>query len=319
MSRVLLLQLDGKIPNLALMRIAAHHRVRGDEVELRQCRKLEAAERRFFDEPDLVYASAIFTRSRPICERLQAVYPNILIGGTGWSETDTLEQHGILSKECDYSLYPAFRHSMGFTHRGCRLKCPFCVVPRKEGRWRAEGSIWDIWRGEPWPREVMLLDNDFFGDDSWRERMREIREGRFKVCWNQGINVRTLTDEQAEAIASVKFRDDQFKRPQLYCAWDNRKDEVKLFAGLERLARAGVRPKDIMVYVLIGYWKGPELNEDDLYRHQRLVDFGCQPYPMPFVRTRQLVGFQRWAVLRHDRVVPWERYEHANYRPEAIR
>lgn len=32
---VLLLQLDGKLPNLALMRIAAHHRAQGDAVELR--------------------------------------------------------------------------------------------------------------------------------------------------------------------------------------------------------------------------------------------------------------------------------------------
>ena len=34
--QTLLLQLDGKIPNLALMRIATHHRARGDDVILRQ-------------------------------------------------------------------------------------------------------------------------------------------------------------------------------------------------------------------------------------------------------------------------------------------
>lgn len=32
---VLLLQLDGKIPNIALMRLAAHHRALGDVVVLR--------------------------------------------------------------------------------------------------------------------------------------------------------------------------------------------------------------------------------------------------------------------------------------------
>ena len=49
----------------------------------------------------------------------------------------------------DYSIYGAsFAASIGFTQRGCRLKCPFCVVPRKEG---------GIWRGEPYPRHLHLL------------------------------------------------------------------------------------------------------------------------------------------------------------------
>lgn len=40
--RVLLWHLDGKLPNLALMRIAAHHRERGDQVELRLTELLAA-------------------------------------------------------------------------------------------------------------------------------------------------------------------------------------------------------------------------------------------------------------------------------------
>src|SRR6266436_1647510 len=34
----------------------------------------------------------------------------------------------------DYSLYPKFTGSLGFTQRGCRLSCKFCVVPIKEGK-----------------------------------------------------------------------------------------------------------------------------------------------------------------------------------------
>ena len=36
MGHVLLWHLDGRLPNLALMRIAAHHRALGDTVELRR-------------------------------------------------------------------------------------------------------------------------------------------------------------------------------------------------------------------------------------------------------------------------------------------
>src|SRR5262249_29094561 len=35
--KVLLLQLDGKLPNIALMRIAAHHRPYADDIAFRHC------------------------------------------------------------------------------------------------------------------------------------------------------------------------------------------------------------------------------------------------------------------------------------------
>ena len=52
--KVLLFQLDGKIPNLALMRIAAHHRALGDEVALRIVGNVPAIERHFWERADRV-------------------------------------------------------------------------------------------------------------------------------------------------------------------------------------------------------------------------------------------------------------------------
>ena len=86
--KVLLFQLDGKLPNLALMRLAAHHRARGDDVELRKVGNPTALERGLWDDdPDHVYASLIFERTRPLAERLQTVYPGVVLGGTGWDLT----------------------------------------------------------------------------------------------------------------------------------------------------------------------------------------------------------------------------------------
>ena len=87
-----------------------------------------------------------------------------VLGGTGWDATITLAHAGIPETgPLDYTLYPGYPHSLGFTQRGCRLHCPFCVVPRKEGRVQPVATIAEIWRGEPWPRHILLLDNDFFG------------------------------------------------------------------------------------------------------------------------------------------------------------
>src|SRR5215472_5119642 len=278
----LVFQLDGKIPNIALMRLVAHLRAQGEEIEFRWTGN---PLKELWDKPTRVYASAIFEKSRPVVAQLKGEFPEAIVGGTGVSVDSSLEAIGIETLKQDYSIYPKWTQSIGFTQRGCRLKCPFCVVPRKEGRIRTEQTIWDIWRGDPWPRELILLDNDFFGQAEWRERIAEIRTGYFKVSFNQGINARFLTDESAEALASVDYRDDSMKYKRIYTAWDNRQDEERLFKGLNRLLKYGVSPSHIMVYMLIGYWPGETL-QDRLYRQARLRAYGVDPYPMPFVRTR---------------------------------
>ncbi len=320
MGNVLLLQLDGKTPNLALMRLAGFHRGRGDFVELRQVRTVEAARRQLFPEEwGRVYASAIFEKTRPVCEQVLRTWPEAVVGGTGWSETDTIEQHGVpAGQRPDYTDYPSFAASLGFTQRGCRLRCGFCKVPRTEGKNRAAATVAEIYRGEPYPRHLLLLDNDFFGQPGWRDLVGEIRGGGFKVCFNQGFNVRLIGEEEAEAIASVDYRDDQFKVRRLYTAWDNRKDEERLFRNLAALTRHGAKPDDIMVYMLVGYWDGPRLTDDDFYRHRKLREFGCRPYPMPYARTRELCGFQRWVVAAYDKRVPWGRWERAGYEPRRL-
>ena len=310
---VLLLQLDGKLPNLALMRIATHHRRKGDTVLLRR-----GYSTKLWDPTwDKVYISLIFQRTRETAEKAIQVHPHALVGGTGWDETLTIESVGIYDIEPDYSDYPDFRQSLGFTQRGCRLKCPFCVVPRKEGAVRWDNSINTIYRGEPWPKELVLLDNDFFGHPDWPLRIEEIQAGPFKVNFNQGINARMLNDETAAAIASVDYRNARMDRKQIYTAWDNRKDEKRLFAGLNALVKHGVKPRDIMVYMLIGYWPG-ETEDDRLYRQQQLRDFGAIPYPMPYERTRELVGFQRWIVGAYDKRIPWDEWKKAKYKPENL-
>lgn len=116
--RVLLWHLDGKLPNLALMRIAAHHRERGDRVELRRVSNgsaLDAAawrevEPRFGDPQwDRVYSSAIFERTRPLVDRVAVLYPGAELGGTGtWSIGRRLADVGIDEDgPLDYSSYPA--------------------------------------------------------------------------------------------------------------------------------------------------------------------------------------------------------------------
>ena len=303
--QVRLTQLDGKLPNLALMKLAHWRRSQGDEVFLARTPTPTLFEPAY----DKVYASAIFSWTQPVINRLRLAYPQAIVGGTG--SDSTIEVEAVIGDEYeyyDYSIYPSYEYSIGFTQRGCRLKCGFCVVPKKEGKPRSVNTIHDIWR-EGTPRALLLLDNDFFGQDVWCDRIDEIKDGRFKVSWSQGINVRMITDETAAAIASVDYRDDSFQQKRLYTAWDNLGDEQRFFTGLERLNAAGIPSRHVMAYMLVGYKPG-ETMEDVLYRFHRLREAGCRPYPMVFEKWRQpeLRKFARWAIRRYYEFVPWEEY-----------
>jgi hypothetical protein len=305
--RVLCVQLDGSLPNLALMKIAHWHKEQGDEVTVRRAIEPELGERPYCK----VYGSAIFKFSQERLMRFQRQYPDAVIGGTGTPFVHTVEEHlGVEEYEFyDYSGYPDFKDSLGFTQRGCRLKCKFCVVPTKEGKNRSLNHITAIYRGEPFPKHLNILDNDFFGQQEWRERVAEIREGRFKVCLQQGINVRLIDDESAAALKTIEYRDTKFKERRLYTAWDNLKDEGVFFKGVDILERAGIPPKQIRAYMLIGFDKN-ETWDRLWHRFNRMVDRGIEPYPMVFDRSRKdLTRFQRWVITGLYRAVKFEDYD----------
>lgn len=321
---VRLIQLDGDLPNLALMRLSHWHKSQGHSVTLTR-----SIYRQFFEPEhyDAVYASTIFTSSKHTVELFLREWPGALVGGTG------VDPHGNLTIESitgaydhlDYEGYPTFKSSIGYTQRGCRMSrsqiCrKFCVVPFKEGDPRSTATIADIWRGEPYPRRIHLLDNDFFGNPDWRDRVEELNKGRFRVCFSQGINTRLITDEAANALATLQYRDTKFSQRRLYTAWDNFGDETVFFKGVERLQHAGVPSKHLMAYMLIGC--DPEETWERIWhRFKRMVDLEILPYPMLFDQSRtDLKCFQRWVNTGLYRVkdAAWPIYKRSTKTQESV-
>lgn len=179
-------------------------------------------------------------------------------------------------------------------------------------------TVASIWRGEGHPRKLHLLDNDFFGQPEWRERIREIREGGFRVCLSQGINIRLIDEEAAAALASIEYRDTKFQERRLYTAWDNLKDERVFFRGVEMLERAGITPSHLMAYMLMGY-DPAETWSRIWHRFHRMIERGIRPYPMVYDRDRKdLLCFQRWVVTGLYRIVPWDEYERETKSRESV-
>jgi hypothetical protein len=327
--RVRLIQLDGDLPNLALMRMAHFYRSQGCEVHF--SRNIYPT----FDEQgikyDAVYASAIFTTSRPTVVLCKQQWPDAIIGGTWQAEfienrfilppgAPTVEQFIGQHHAFDYSDYPNFEASIGFTQRGCRFKCFWCIVHTKEPILKAEDGIYAIWRGEPHPRKIHLLDNDFFGVPEWQERIKELTEGGFRVCFSQGINIRMITEETAAALASVQYRNTTFAERKLYTAWDQLGDEKRFFDGVAILESAGIPAKHLCAYMLCGADKKENWNRI-WYRFRRMTERGIEPFVMVYDRTRtDLIAFQRWANQGMYRIkgCSWPEYIRKTKSPESV-
>lgn len=315
MAKIRLTHIDGKLPNLALMKLAHWHKAQGDEVYLTRNIQREL----FEPEYDTIYGSAIFTFSHERLDLFKSLFPQAIIGGTGSKDIGAkIETITGEYEHYDYSIYPDYKWSLGFTQRGCRLNCKFCIVPKKEGRPRSVNTIHDIWKDGS-PKNICLLDNDFFGQDKdqWLERIKEIKDGGFKVAFNQGVNIRLITEESAHWLGQILYYDDQFKKRRLYTAWDNLKDEKIFFEGVNRLERAGVPPYHLMVYMLVGFDKDESM-ERVMYRFRKMTERGIRPYPMVYNNAdKELKMFQRWAVRKFYEFVSWDDFTRGYTKPAS--
>lgn len=300
--KIALYDVDSTIPNLALMKLARHHLERGDDVEM------------FFPLAmsgyDKIYASKVFNFSEaPYLDPDQ-----MTIGGTGYDKAVTLPDD-IEALQPDYSVY-GYPHSIGFTQRGCRFRCKFCVVPEKEGQPYSNNTIDEIWTQRD-SDFVVLLDNDFFGNPEWKPRIDEMVKHDLKVSFSQGLNIRIITDKQAKALASVRFANISGNKKQVHFAWDQwgKGTERLIDEGFARVMAAGIRPYQMAFFVLVG-WNTTE--EQDLYRIDKLHGMGCDVYVMPYNRKDEYQRrLQRWNNGHAWRNISWRDFK-MNVRAKAV-
>jgi hypothetical protein len=300
--KVGLYDVDSTIPNLALMKLSAFHKQRGDSV-------VPFLPIMAVTQFDKIYASTVFKDipEDDLSDHSYLLPEQMDVGGSGWDLHKNLPPE-VESCRPDYSLY-GYEHSIGFTARGCRFHCAFCDVPKKEGRPKASNTIDEIWTNRA-SNFVVLLDNDFFGNPEWRERIAEVSRYDLKVCFSQGLNIRIITEEQAAALASVRFWNLHLSRRQVYFAWDRFNDEKLIDDGIARVLRSGIKAWQMAFFVLVGFDTTPE---QDLYRVLKLRDLGCDPFVMPYRKNDPYQKrFARW--VNHRAIfnsVEWADYKAA--------
>ena len=272
-----LIDVDGhNFPNLALMKISAYHKAKGDNVNW--VIPLETY--------DLVYQAKVFddTYSKDINWMPQA--EKVVKGGTGYGISNELADE-IEHIYPDYSIYPKFTKNTayGYLTRGCPRACGFCIVAEKEGRKSEKvADLNEFWKGQKY---IKLLDPNLLACKHHLELLTQLSESGSWVDFTQGLDIRLINERNVEALNRVKTK-------QVHFAWDNPTDDLadkfKEFNNLSTIK--DFRRKG--VYILTNY---NSTLEQDLYRIYTLRDLGFNPYVMIYnkpkaSKTTRLL--QRW-------------------------
>lgn len=234
--KILLLNIDSKLPNIALKKIEMWHKQRGDEIIWDMPMMLGGTDR--------AYASCVFTKNRHKLENYKNLSPDLIVGGSGWDFVT------MLPSEIE-AMKPKINY--GFTTRGCIRKCPFCIVPQKEGYIRIVGDLLDLWDGKA--RKVVMLDNNILAlPEHFRMICQQAMENGIKVDFNQGLDHRLLTPDIVGIMANVSHT-------EYHLAFDDPAHKKSVGKAIGMLREGGINR--CIWYVLVGYNTTPE---EDLAR-----------------------------------------------------
>lgn len=259
-------------PNLALMKLSAYHKAQGDTVEWWIP----------MIQYDRVYSSKVFTFTPE-----EPMLPTDTIkGGTGYGKYDALPDD-IDSMYPDYTIYPDCQHAIGFLTRGCIRSCPWCVVPKKEGRIRPYSTWQEIKR--PDSRDIVFMDNNVLACEHGINQIKDMIGQDVRVDFNQGLDARLITPEVAELLSKLKW----IRFIRMSCDTDAMLDVV--LRAIHFLEKNGVKPYRVFVYLLV-----QDIASDEK-RALALRKAGAEVFAQPYrdfekktEPTREQKAFARW-------------------------
>lgn len=275
-----LIDVDGhNFPNLALMKLSAWHKSKGDTVEWWWG----------WSEYDRVYMSKVFddTYSPDVPEPYNT--KEVIKGGTGYGLDNQLP-YEVEHMYPDYGLYPNLTQdtAYGFLTRGCPRGCHFCIVADKEGRKSVKvADLSEWWRGQKY---IKLLDPNLLACKDHISLLKQLVNSKAYVDFTQGLDCRLLTAKNIALINQIKLKDIHF-------AWDYMKESDHVIKGLKLYAENATRKVHGAygtVYCLTNY---DTTMEENLYRIYMLRDMGYDPYVMIYDKpkaAKEIKKLQRW-------------------------
>lgn len=268
-----LIDVDGhNFPNLPLMKLSAWHKSQGDSVEWYQPL--------LSGHLDKVYMSKVFSFTPDYPYFVDA--DEVIKGGTGYAislvdgrEVYDKGKDAPLNEEIehiypDYDLY-GIDYSIGFLSRGCPRKCQFCHVANKEGcKSYKVADLSEFWRGQ---KKIVLCDPNILACPDHIDLLQQLADSKAKVDFNQGLDVRLITDRNLELLKQIRLE-------SIHFAFDRWQDKDIIEPRLRMFVNKTGYNKDngkVMCYILCNF---DTTLEQDIYRIQLCRSLKISPYPM---------------------------------------
>ena len=278
-----LIDVDGhNFPNLALMKLSAWHKAKGDTVEWWWG----------FGQYDRVYMSKVFDATYSEDQPEPMNTREVIRGGTGYGLDNRLPDE-VEHIYPDYSIYPELTKetAYGFLTRGCPRGCGFCIVSGKEGR--ASVKVADLsewWWGQKY---IKLLDPNLLACPEHMDLLRQLAESGAWVDFTQGLDIRLTNARNVELMQRIRTQ-------TIHFAWDDpAQDLTEHFRRFKNLS--GIKDyRKLGVYVLTNYGDGETVEEkveNALRRIYPLRDLGYNPYVMIYDKPnapQEIRLLQRW-------------------------
>lgn len=218
----------------------------------------------YFSDPDLftptgydeVHVSVTFTWDIDEGYRLQnawrSVCENVKIGGCAF---------GNPSGDFVAGMY--LKNGVTITSRGCPNSCPWCLVPKREGKLRELPIVAGY---------IVQDDNLLACSKQHRSKVFAMLKTQKRIDFAGGLESALITDNIIERLRGLRIY-------QLWLAYDYPHAEKPLIKAVNKLKKY-FRRNQIRCYVLVGY-NGDTLSKAEI-RLRRAYEIGTLPFAMRY-------------------------------------
>jgi hypothetical protein len=244
----------------------------------------------FSPRKGLVKISCVFTWDRAKAENLRDAWEDwgcgVDIGGPAFDDPGG-----------EFTPGQFVRHGITFTSRGCPRECPWCYVPKREGKLRELKTIH--------PGKI-INDNNFLAcSRSHQRKVLDMLKGQTRIEFKGGLDPRLLTTSFIEELRGLRLK-------ELYLSADHEDYERHTLKAIAKLKDAGFSPRKIRCYVMIGRNETMERAEERL---RRVFKQGAWPYAQVWDGLSANLDSPKWS----EEFRKWKRFARVWERPALMK
>lgn len=228
----------------------------------------------FIPEHDEVHVSCTFSWDRKYAEELQYQWEFVTnkpvkLGGVAFNSPVEDFMQGMYLKK-----------NIIFTTRGCNNNCPWCIVPKREGKLREL----PIYQGN------IIQDNNFLqASRQHKDKVFDMLRTQKRICFKGGLETNLIDDHFINNITSLRIK-------ELWLACDTDEALPSLKKACEKLHKAGFNRNKIMCFAL-SYGKDREADEN---RCREIYQAGAMPFVQLYrdfsdIKTEYSQDWNAWA------------------------